>query len=100
MNAVKAAAAGRRLGRTPGPAEHIEALARQQYDPDKREGLLADAAKARQSTGTANAHLAAQLVKAAGARSLEEAWRKEDDPKVQAILFDLQHGIDGKPCSR
>ena len=76
----------------PGIAEQIETLARQQYDPDKREALLADAAKMRQDAGTAKAHLAALLVKASGARSLPEAWRKENDAKVQAIMFDLQHG--------
>jgi hypothetical protein len=78
----------------PQTAEWWEARARSQWNPADREQCYREARKARQAGGQENAHAAAQLMKASGARSLEEAWRMQTDPRAQQIISKL---LGGRP---
>ena len=85
--ARKAAGAGGRRALVPGTPAFFEALAEREHDPGAREAWHAEARKARLAAGTENADLAGLVVKASGARSLAEAYRRETDPRAQQILL-------------
>jgi hypothetical protein len=70
----------------PHSPEWWDARAAAQWNPADREQCRAGAQKARQARGQENLHLAQNIVKASGSRSLAEAYRRETDPRTREIL--------------
>jgi hypothetical protein len=85
------------LAAVPHTAEWWEARAAAQWNPADREECYAAARRAREAAGQQDAYTARQLMKASGARSLEEAYRMQTDPRAQEIIHKLLYGGGRRP---